>query len=60
VEAENEIGDNYGLERMIDFFRKADEKSPQMLNEILVNDIYAFKGKKSHVDDIAVLTGQFF
>lgn len=60
VEAENEKGDNYGLDRLIKFFLESSATSPEKLNEFIVNDIYAFKGKQSHVDDIAVLTGQFF
>ena len=60
IEAENEIGDSYGLDRMIAFFKENASKKPEEINQILINDIYAFKGKKSHVDDIAVLTGHFF
>jgi serine phosphatase RsbU (regulator of sigma subunit) len=55
TEAENEKGEYYGEDRMLEKFKEAASLAPDTLIDAIYKDVYAFMGNKEILDDITVM-----
>ena len=56
---ENEEGEQFGSERLLQFTRNNYRLGPDIFNKILYDYVSKFKGNVLFNDDISVLTGKF-
>lgn len=59
TEMENEEGEQFGSERLLQFTRNNYRLGPDIFNKILYDYVSKFKGNVLFNDDISVLTGKF-
>lgn len=59
TEMENEIGEQYGADNIIEICKHNHKSSPEILNKILYHEVSKFKGNVLFNDDISVLTAKF-
>ena len=58
-ELENEAGEQFGIERLLQFTKNNHRLGPEIFNKILYDYVSKFKGNVLFNDDISVLTGKF-
>jgi len=59
TELENDNGDMYGLERLVQLIETNNKLGPETLNKILYENVSKFKGNRLFNDDISILTCLF-
>jgi phosphoserine phosphatase RsbU/P len=56
TEMENEDGEFYGMDRLIEFVKQNYKLGPEIFNKILYDNVSKFKGNRLFNDDVSVLT----
>lgn len=60
VELENNKGQQYGVESLIDLAKENQDKTPNEFIELLKDTLKTFKEDQPYIDDIALLSARFF
>lgn len=60
TELENDKGEQFGVEKLMDLIKENNKLSPDIFNKILFDNISKFKGNMLFNDDISVLTAKFY
>ena len=60
VELENNKGQQYGVESLIELAKENQDKSPKEFIELLKETLKTFKEDQPYIDDIALLSARFF
>ncbi|MFU8773254.1 MAG: PP2C family protein-serine/threonine phosphatase, partial [Anaerolineales bacterium] len=55
IEAQNQRGDYFGQEQIIQLMEKYDWRSPDELQDKLISAVYEFSGDKAQLDDITLM-----
>lgn len=56
TETENESGDEYGLQKLLDYFGKNRNKDLKRIHQDIIIDLDGFKGRNGYKDDITMLS----
>ena len=59
VELENELGEQFGVERLIELIKKIKSGSPKKINQSILSALKKFKGNDKFNDDVAFLNFKF-
>ncbi|HET6245761.1 MAG: PP2C family protein-serine/threonine phosphatase [Bacteroidetes bacterium] len=60
VELENEVGDDFGIERLKDLLKDVSNKSMEQVNLSIIKKLDEFKASMHYCDDVALLSCRFY
>jgi serine phosphatase RsbU (regulator of sigma subunit) len=59
IEAPNENGEEYGVERLMSILEKNIQQNPKHLSDIVLEDLFSFNGRKAINDDYTLIIVKF-